>query len=113
MSEQLLDDPDVRAAVEQVGGEGVRRGMGGNIGFAGTSGCFAQDPPRALPGEPAAAGVEEDAGARLPRGLARERRAAPDQVGVKRLDRVAADRDVALLAALAGQQDGRVPLEGM
>ena len=61
--------------------------------------CRVSRPPRAL---------RNTAGLCLRAGPGGEGGAAPDQVGVQGPDGVAADGDVALLAALAGEQDGRV-----
>ena len=61
--------------------------------------CRVSRPPRAL---------RNTAGRRPPDGGGREGRTPAHQVGVERADRVAADRDVALLAALAAEPDRRV-----
>src|SRR3954452_325400 len=60
VTEELLDDPHVRAAVQQVGSEGVPEGVGRDLRLdTGTFGDRAQDRPGALSGQPGAARVQE------------------------------------------------------
>ena len=60
VAEQLLDDADVGAAVEQVGGEGVPQRVRRDVaGHPGPLGGLDQHRPGGLAREPAAAGVEE------------------------------------------------------
>src|SRR4051794_15095927 len=109
--EQFLHDADVGAAVEQVRGEGVPQGVRRHLR---RQPCALrrrpQDGPRALPGQRPATDVEEQRAAAHPTPTGRpQRRPGADQVVLDRLERVRADGDDALLAALAGQPDGGLP----
>ena len=77
VAEQLLDHADVGAAVEQVGGERVPQRVRRDLGVhPGPLGRLAEHRPRALPGQPPAAGVEEHRGQPRPaRGQLGPRRA--------------------------------------
>lgn len=68
MPEELLDRPQVGAALEQVRGEGVTQQVGMHApGLeAGALGETAQDEERAGTGKGATAGVEEEVGAMPP-----------------------------------------------
>ena len=65
--------------------------------------CLVSRPPRAL--RKTAAVARRGPGARLTWRRPRPGPGGPDEIGLQRLARVAADRDDALLAALAGQPD--------
>ena len=103
MTQQLLHDPDVGAALEQMGGkrmpQHVRRHTRGD---AGALGGVLQNLPCALPRQPAAARIEEDG--RCAAAPARQLRTSPHQIGVQRLHRGPSHRHQPLLAALPAQQ---------
>ena len=103
MAEHLLDAAQVGAAFEQVRGERVPQQVRVDaLGLeAGPPGQAAQDQEGAGAGERAALGVEEEL-----RPVALVEVGAPvREVAPQRLDRVPADRDDALLVALAGAAD--------
>ena len=113
VAEQFLDDADVGAAVEQVGGEGVpqrvRRDLRRSTPAPRSAAdrridqalCRDSGPPRTL---------RNSAPPRTPaRPVGRQRRPGPHQVVLDGPQRVAADRDDPLLAALAGQPHRRLP----
>src|SRR5258707_661007 len=110
MRVHLLDDLDVGAAVQEMGGETMAQRVRRYPGDPGPLRGSPQHRPGALPGEPPAAGVQEYR--RAGGGPARrggEGWPRPDQVVLQRLPRVAADRDDPLPAALSRQPDGRRP----
>ena len=83
VAEQLLDHPNVGAAVEEVGCEGMAENVRRYPGESGSFGGGLQHLPGALPGQPPAPGVEEHArgcrgrGRAGRAGLGRGRRRAP------------------------------------
>ena len=99
MAEHLLDAAQVGAALEQVRGERVPQEvrMDALRLEAGLLGEPAQDQERAGAGERPALRVEEELGPVA----AVEVRPAAGEVAAQRLGRLPADRDDALLAALA------------
>ncbi len=109
VTKQFLDDADVGAAVEHVGGERVAQRVRGHLWQAGALGGGVQHAPGALPGQAPAAGVQEHRrGDRDPACTGGQGGPGPDQVGLQGSHRVTADRDDPLLAALPGQPDHRV-----
>ena len=107
VAEQFLDHPDVGASVEHVGGERVPQRVRRHAGHRvkpGPAGGGVQHPPGALPGEAAAAGVEEHRRAcRDAAGGRGQGGPGPDQVRLERPHGVAAYRHHPVLAALADQ----------
>ena len=109
MSEHLLDDTHVRPSRQQMRGEGVAQGVGGDAPLIsavrpdepGPFGGLLEDRPGALPAQGPAQGVEEDL--RHSPALLSQDRSAPHQVGVQRLPGVGPHGDHALLASLAEQ----------
>src|SRR5215468_7381809 len=96
--EQLLDEPEVGALAEHVGGEGVAKGVGRDPpAGARLARLLADDAPDAPRGQAASTAVGEE------RSL---RPGAERQVGVDRRHRDLADRDHALLVALAEHANG-------
>jgi hypothetical protein len=126
MTQQLLHDSHIGAAVEQVRREGVPEHVRRDLGQARLGGRGSKRTPRSLPGEPAATGVQEDGPPVLtntvltntvltntvlinpvPASSRNERWPGLDQVGLQRAAGVAADRHDSLLVPLAGQPHGR------
>src|SRR4029078_698315 len=103
MAEHFLNGAKVGAAFEEMCGEGVAEGVGGN-GFrdAGAIHVAAQDFPGAHAGEWLAPGVEEEDPFALPLLQARAKFANVRGDGA---DGGAADRDEAFLAAFAKDPD--------
>src|SRR5258706_4721320 len=98
VAQQLLDETEIRARPQHVGGEAVAEGVGRDpLGDAGAPRAGADDAQRAPRGEPAAPRVEEKRPAPP---------AAPGQVGREGLERRLPDRHHALLAALAEDAHG-------
>ena len=107
MSEHLLDDTHVRPSRQQMRGEGVAQGVGGDAPLVGTvrpdePGPFSgllQDGPGALPTQGPAQGVEENLWHST--ALLGQDRPTSHQVGVQRLPGVGPHGDHAFLASLA------------
>ena len=113
MAEQLLDDPQVRAALEQVRREGVAQGVGRDARPAGRPGAEEVEPePEAADAERRAAMVQEHLG-RAAASVAPDARRAPrredgpavGQVVVERAPRRPPEQADPLLAALAEDPD--------
>ena len=107
--EQLLHDAHVGAAVEQVGRERVPQRVRRHLRASSPArSAAARRTVHALCRDSAAAaGVEEQRPRRTPRRPGGQRRPGPDEVVLDGPQRVAADRDDPLLAALAGQPHRR------
>ena len=107
VAEHLLHAPQVGAALEQVRGEGVPQQVRVDaLGVEpGLTRELADDQERARAGERAALRVEEELGPVA----AVEVRPAARQVAAQRLDGLRAQRDDALLVALADAADERGP----
>src|SRR5690606_3544988 len=101
MAEQLLHHPNVGAAVEKVGCEGMSQYVRRYPGESGTFGGGLQHLPGALPGEPPAAGVAAHGRGAAPVG--EQAGPGPHEVGVERGAGVAAERDDAGAPALGAQ----------
>ena len=103
MAEHLLDAAEIGAALEQVRRERVAQQMRVDARRleAGLLGQAAQDQERARAGQRAALGVQEE----LRAVAAVQERAAAAQVAAQRVGRAPAERDDALLAALADRAD--------
>ena len=99
MAEHLLDAAQVGAALEQVGGEGVTEQvrMDATRLQPGDLGQAAQDQEGAGPGQPAAAGIEEELGT----GTALEEGSPARQIAGQGIGGPAPDRHDPLLVALA------------
>ena len=105
VAEHLLDGAQVGASLEQVGGERVPEGVGGDVvGQAGLPRVALDDGVKSLAGQPPAAVVQEQL-RRLEGARAAQERAAPLVVGADGLDGHAPQRDDALLVALADGAD--------
>ena len=108
MSEQLLNDPQVGSALEQMGRERVaERVRADPSAEAGGPGRRPDDRERLLPGEPAAAIAEEQRPAALGRRLAEleQRRPALVEPPPQPVERDVADRHEPLAVALADDPD--------
>src|SRR6266851_3025033 len=98
VAQQLLDEAEIRAGSQHVGGEAVAEGMGRHpLDDPGPTRAGAHDAKRATRGEPAAPRVEEERPAPAP---------AQREVGREGVQRGLADRHHALLAPLAEDADG-------
>src|SRR6186997_1488796 len=99
MAEHLLDAPEIGASLEQVCREGVTQEM--RMDAARLEPCLLGQPPEneegARAGQRPALGVQEE----LRLVAAVEERAAPGEIPAQGIDRAAAERDDALLVALA------------
>src|SRR5579864_6232199 len=98
MAEHFLNRPEVGAALEQMGGEGVAEEVGvDTLGLQpGGPGEAAKDEEGAGAGQRPALGIEEELGPVA----AVEVGPAPREVAAEGVHRFAADRDDALLRAL-------------
>ena len=107
VTEQLLHGTQVGTTVEQVGGEGVAQ----RVGVGRRAGAAVEDAPDIARGEAVTTPVEEH---RVGRGLAGDESDSRPSASQPPdgLDRRLAERDAALLAALAPHPDGgRVEVE--
>ena len=110
VAEELLDDTEVCAGREQVGGEGVPEGVGVDLPEAGLAGGFDDELPEGDAGEGSAGAREEDAvgaGARVlaaAGGLEEDGTEGLD-VGLDSGDGDGVERDEAFFAALAQDAD--------
>ena len=99
VAQQHLHGAQVGAVVEQVGGEGVAQGVGGQGGGdVGGFGLFFHDHPEHHPGHAATPGGDEQVAALLP---TQDGRAALGQVAAQPLAGYLAEGHQALLGALA------------
>jgi hypothetical protein len=104
MPEEFLDDPDVSAAIEQVGRKRVPEGVRGDCpGQAGLLGGRSDDGPCALSGQSAPAGIEEQRRGPFPR--AGQCGPGPNEVGVEGVPGQPAEGHHPLPSALAAQPD--------
>src|SRR5581483_3832794 len=103
MSEHFLNRSEVGASLQQVSGEGVAEEVGVDAARLQPrrGGQPAEDEEGARAGERAALRIEEELGPVAPV----EVRPPPREVAAERFDRLAADRDDALLRALAEAAD--------
>src|SRR5882724_5938261 len=98
VAQQLLDEAEIGAGPQHVGGEAVAEGVGcHSLDDAGPARPGTHDAKRASRGEPAAPRVEEERAAPAP---------AESQIGRECFQRGLADRHHTLLAALAEHPDG-------
>ncbi len=110
VAEEFLDHPDVRAAIEQVGGERVPQRMRRDIGEARPARGGAQHHPGTLPSEPASARVEKHRGPMVAgRPLAARRGECwppPDEIGLERGTCIATRGHHPVLSTLSSQPNG-------
>ncbi len=103
VAEHFLDDPEIGAVFEEVGGEAVSEHVRGDVALdAGEAGAFLDAEPEGDRGERGAAAGEEDSGGRA-RG--EEAGAAGVEVVLEGIDGLAAGGDDAFLVAFADDID--------